>query len=157
MDITYLAQHPHECEKIARWYFDEWGYTVPNITIDRVLEKVTQKAQNVEAFPLALVAHDDQQLVAVAELKIREHVDYPEYEHWLGGVYVAEQGRGKGYAAALIEKAKQHVRQLGIERLYLQCEQHNIDLYKKYGFTILHNAIHNGVETQIMVWLVSDD
>ncbi|WP_255900301.1 GNAT family N-acetyltransferase [Vibrio campbellii] len=63
------------------------------------------KANSRHEFPLAFVVHDENnKLVATAELKIRENIDFPEYEHWLGGVYVEDSARGKGYAAALVLK-----------------------------------------------------
>ena len=63
-----------------------------------------------------------------------------------------ENERGKGYAGALISKAKAHVEMLGITALYLQCQEHNLNLYSKYGFRALHEASNDGVKTTIMVW-----
>ncbi len=48
--------------------------------------------------------------------------------------------------------SKSHVSQLGIKSLYLQCEDHNIDLYIKHGFQAFHQATHNPVKTTIMVY-----
>ncbi|GLR04065.1 GNAT family N-acetyltransferase [Vibrio hyugaensis] len=155
--IHFLADFPHASSLIAQWYFDEWAYTVPGVTLSQVQEKVLLKANSRHGFPLAFVLHDDcNQLAAVAELKIRENIHFPEYEHWLGGVYVDSSSRGKGYAAALVARAQNHVFQLGIEKLFLQCEAHNQALYVKYGFRPLHIAIHNEVDTTIMVWESSE-
>ena len=151
--IHFLADFPDESYVIARWYFEEWAYTVPGVTPAQVHEKVLLKANSRHEFPLAFVVHDESnKLVATAELKIRENIDFPGYEHWLGGVYVEDSGRGKGYAAALVARAQNHVSQLGISKLFLQCEQHNEALYWKYGFRPLHHALHNGIQTTIMVW-----
>ena len=103
--IHFLADFPDESYIIARWYFDEWAYTVSGVTPAQVHEKVLLKANSRHEFPLAFVVHDENnKLVATAELKIRENIDFPEYEHWLGGVYVEDSARGKGYAAALVLK-----------------------------------------------------
>ena len=152
MNISFLADHPHESAQIAQWYFDEWGHRDQRTTYEHVLEKISLKAISRQAFPLAIVIHDQGNLVAVAELKFQENKGFPQYEHWLGGVYVPESERGKGYAAVLISKAKAHVETLGITALYLQCQEHNLNLYLKYGFRTLHEASHNGVKTTIMVW-----
>ncbi len=37
MDISLLADHPNYAPQIAKWYFDEWDPTAPNITEDMVL------------------------------------------------------------------------------------------------------------------------
>ncbi|PQJ49169.1 GNAT family N-acetyltransferase [Vibrio jasicida] len=152
-NIHFLADFPDETSIIAQWYFDEWAYTVPGVTPSQVQEKVLLKANSRREFPLAFVLHDEyNKLAAVAELKIRENVHFPEYEHWLGGVYVEFSSRGKGYAAALVTHAQNHVLQLCIAKLFLQCEAHNQALYVRHGFRPLHKANHNGVETTIMVW-----
>ncbi|RYE54474.1 MAG: GNAT family N-acetyltransferase [Sphingobacteriales bacterium] len=151
MKITFLADMPEESLKIAQWYFDEWGYTVPGITVEMVHEKVLDKSRSRTDIPLIFIIHEDKELVGVTELKLRENKHFPEYEHWVGGVYVSPNYRGQGYASALISKAKTHTSDLGIKSLYLQCEDHNIDLYLKHDFKVLHNSEHNSVKTTIMV------
>ncbi|MGY0216394.1 GNAT family N-acetyltransferase [Endozoicomonadaceae bacterium StTr2] len=152
MKISLLADHPHESEKIAQWYFDEWAHTAPGMTLEKVIEKVREKACNRNEIPFAFVIHEDQELTGVAELKFRENSNHPEYEHWVGGIYVNPQHRGKGYAGILIARAKDYAREEGIKSLYLQCEDHNIDLYLKHGFRVLHQAGHHEITTTIMVW-----
>lgn len=156
MKISYLADHPHESSKIAQWYFDEWGHTFPGTTIEKVNKSVSKKALSKSNFPLAFVIHEKDDLVAVAELKIRENKYHPEYEHWLGGVFVSSAHRGQGYASALISRAKDHAAELGIKKLYLQCEEHNIDLYSRHGFEILHKSSHGNTVTTIMAWEVNE-
>ena len=151
MKITSLADNPSDAKLIAKWYFDEWGYTIPSITEEMVLEKVTSRAANRVDFPLILTARERNSVVGAAELKFRENKDYPEYTHWIGGVYVTKEMRGNGYAKALVLKAIQHSAALGIKKLYLQCEEHNKGLYVKLGFQPLHEAVHNGVNTTIFV------
>lgn len=57
MEISLLADHPHEAPKIAKWYYDEWARLAPNVTEEIVLEKVIEKSVNREEIPLSLVAH----------------------------------------------------------------------------------------------------
>ena len=102
-----------------------------------------------DEFLCLLTIHEEDELAAVLELKYREHRNYPEYEHWIGGVFVVPEHRDKGFAAALIRKAKAHARDLGVPTLYLQCEKHNDGLYLKQGFRPLHAAVHHGVENTI--------
>ena len=152
MEVSFLADSPNEAIKIAQWYFDEWAYTVPNITLDMVHQKVLEKSKNRVDIPLMFIVRDEQELAGAAELKLRENKNYPEYEHWIGGIYVEPRHRGKGYSSILISQAKSHVTELGIKSLYLQCEDHNVDLYIKHGFQALHQATHNSVKTTIMVY-----
>ncbi|EOW9664334.1 GNAT family N-acetyltransferase [Vibrio parahaemolyticus] len=153
MEITLLADHPHEANKIAQWYYNEWAHTAQNVTEEMVREKVAEKSINRNEIPLAIVIHDNNELVGVAELKYRENRNYPEYEHWLGGVFVNPPNRGNGISNLLVSEAKGKAVSLGIKQLYLQCESHNVALYKKHGFKELHQASHHDISTTIMVWV----
>ncbi|MCG7500076.1 GNAT family N-acetyltransferase [Vibrio sp. Of7-15] len=152
MEISLLADHPNEAHKIAKWYYDEWTRIAPNFTEEMVLEKVIEKSVNRNQLPLSLVTHLDGELVGVLELKFRENKNYPEYEHWVGGVFTHPNHRRKGIASLLLESAKEKAFCLGIKTLYLQCENFNIDLYLNHGFRILHQAQHHEIKTTIMVW-----
>ncbi|GLR04386.1 N-acetyltransferase [Vibrio hyugaensis] len=152
MKISLLADFPHEAPNIAKWYYDEWASMAPDFTEAMVLEKVIEKSVNRNEIPLSLVAHIDKELVGVIELKFRENKHYPEYEHWVGGVYTHPGHRGKGVAHSLLNSAKEKAISLGVKQLYLQCESFNVELYLHHGFKVLHEAKHHEIETTIMVW-----
>lgn len=138
MKINYLADCPEEAKTIAHWYFSEWGYTVPTRTADKVLDKLKTSGMGRDGFPAVLTLHAKEALCACAELEFKENKHHPEYEHWIGGVYVQENSRGNGYSAALVEIANAISTQKNIDLLYLQCEDKIIALYLKCGFKILH-------------------
>ena len=152
MDISSLADHPHEVNKIAMWYYNEWAHSFPSVTEAMVYENVAEKSINRDEIPLAIVVHDANELIGVAELKFHENKNYPEYEHWLGGVFVEPSKRSNGVSSLLISEAKKRATKLGVSKLYLQCESHNLSLYKKHDFKELHQAVHHDISTTIMVW-----
>ena len=152
MEISLLADHPHDAPKIAKWYYDEWARIVPNVTEEMILEKVIEKSLNREEIPLSLVAHLDGELVGVLELKIRENKNYPEYENWIGGVFTHHEHRCKGVAHSLLESAKEKAVRFGVKKLYLQCESFNVELYLNHGFKVLHQIQQNEIEVSVMVW-----
>ncbi|USD68249.1 GNAT family N-acetyltransferase [Vibrio sp. SCSIO 43136] len=156
MQLSTLSEHPHEIEKIAQWYFDEWAHTAPNMTQAMVARKVTEKSIHRDQFPMALVAHQQDQLAGVLELKYRENKYYPQYEHWVGGVFIDPSYRNQGIASQLLLRAKQLAAKFGVTELYLQCESFNIALYQKHGFKALHLAPHHDIETTIMVCEVTN-
>ncbi|MCF7484202.1 GNAT family N-acetyltransferase [Vibrio sp. J1-1] len=151
MEISLLADHQQYVSKIANWYFDEWASKVPNVTVEMVQNDIGLKASNT-GIPFNLVAHEHGELIGTLELKLRENKNYPEYEHWVGGVYVPISKRGNGVAKALLNKAKEIAVKHGVARLYLQCENHNVGLYNGQGFKALHQSTSNNLETTIMVW-----
>lgn len=59
--------------------------------------------------------------------------------------------RGKGYSTVILEHTFAHAKTQGIPSLYLQCEQHNIDLYLKHEFEVLHRLNDKGMEKAVMV------
>jgi hypothetical protein len=54
--------------------------------------------------------------VGAAELKNRETAIFPEYEYWLGGVYVVEKARGQG-------DARRSSLRPGSARITILCDQ----------------------------------
>ena len=45
MQVSYLADCHYEADKIAQWYFDEWGHLVSGTTVDDVRDSVYRKAR----------------------------------------------------------------------------------------------------------------
>ena len=156
MKISLLADCPHEINKIAKWYYDEWVHLFPNMTEEGVRKGLTETSIHRNEIPLELVIHENDELVGVAQLVYRENPKYPEYEHWLGGVVGAPEKRGSGMGNVLIREAKNKTVSLGVKALYLQCESPYVTLYKKYGFQELHAPNHSDqIPRTIMVWFVT--
>jgi len=141
MDISLLADKPEASGIIAQWYYDEWLSNVSDITVERVHEQVS-KTGNRGKVPLTVIALKNEEFIGAVQLKLYENKCYPEYQHWLGGMYVKPQYRGQGISSVLIKQALIHALQVNVACLYLQCESHNIGLYQKHGFKFLHEGKH---------------
>jgi RimJ/RimL family protein N-acetyltransferase len=150
MKVSLLADQKHFIPIIAQWYFNEWGRLTPSRSLEDIAIKVTVMAESRAAPPISFVLHDHDELLAVAELKFHEHPDFPNYKHWLGGVFVPADKRGQGYSCLILQHTLNHAKNLGIPDLYLQCEQHNIDLYLKHDFEVIHRMNDKGVEKAVM-------
>ena len=83
--------------------------------------------------------------------KIREMAMFPEYEHWLGGVYVVEQARGQGVASLLVTEILSRARRAGISKLYLQTENLTGGVYCRHGFKAVEEVNDKGVHVLVMV------
>ncbi len=141
MEISLLAENPQASKVIAQWYYDEWLSEVDGVSIENISDNVLKSA-TLDRLPATLLGYKADDLVGVVEVKYRENKNYPEYEHWLGGLFVKMACRGQGISSILISKAINYARNSEIQELYLQCESHNIDLYKKHGFKLLHSGKH---------------
>jgi len=149
MDISLLADHQQEANVIARWYLAEWGHNMPE-THRLILTEKILLGINRDNFPITILAHIEGNLVGVAELKYRELEQYPNWHHWLDGVYVPLEHRGEGISSKLIIEAISRTNDMGITWLYLRCESHNIALYEKFGFVSLMKEKGKGVTKTVM-------
>ena len=152
MEISFLSEYPESTAEIAQWYYDEWAGPNPTTTVEQIALNIKKKAESNYQIPLSFVAHNDNALIGVVELKFRENKNHPEYEHWLGGLFVKPECRGSGVCSSLINRVKQHSVLLELEKLYLQCEENLVPMYRKYTFRELHKAKHRDFETTIMCW-----
>jgi len=74
----------------------------------------------------------------VCRLAATEHPFTGKYnDHWLDGVYVPSEHRGKGISTLLINFANNTAKECGVKDLYLRCEEHNVKLYEKYGYKVV--------------------
>ena len=151
MKVSFLADEQHFIPTIAQWYFEEWAHLTQGISQEEIEIKVAKMAESRSALPISFVLHDGNELLAVAELKFHEHANFPDYQHWLGGVFVPADKRGRGYSNIILAQTLKHAHQLGISSLYLQCETHNIGLYVKHDFEVIHRMNDKGVEKAVMI------
>ena len=151
MKVSFLADEKHFIPTIAQWYFEEWAHLTSGISQEDIEIKVAKMAESRAALPLSFVLHDEDKPLAVAELKPHEHPDFPDYKYWLGGVFVPVDKRGRGYSSQILQHALTHAKNLGIPDLYLQCEEHNINLYLKHKFEVIHRMNDKGVGKAVMV------
>lgn len=155
MKIELLSKNQHWAPTIAKWYFEEWGYQVDNKTYQDELEKVNS-CLNETKLPLLFVAHDEKTIMGVAQLRLHEMKIFPELKHWLGGVYVSKDKRGKGIAAAIISETIKKAKALNIPKLYLQTEKLDGGLYATLGWTAIEKVHDKGVDVLIMEKILCD-
>ena len=148
--IDYLADHPGTVRILAQWLFDEWGHQSPDGTVQGVADILNER-RNRDKFPMAFVAIQTSTPVGTASLKIREVDIRPEYEHWLGAVYVQGRHRGKGVGSLLIGTATEEAANLGINELYLYTRQKETErLYESLGWTPIERPHYRGSPAVIM-------
>ncbi len=76
---------------------------------------------------------------------------FPQYEHWLGSVFVADSHRGRGLASNLVDAAVALARQKGVRDLYLQTEALDGGLYARLGWQPICEADSHGYHVLVMV------
>ena len=149
MEFRGLPADAPERQQLAQWYHVEWGQDA-GLTVEQELQRLNPP-QDAEGFPHLIAAFDDGQVVGAVQLKRREMQAFPQYEHWLGSVFVADSHRGRGLAGALVEQAAAQAVRMGVSDLYLQTEALDGGLYARLGWKPLQEADNRSYRVLVMV------
>ena len=116
IEIKYLADHPEFTHLLATWFHDQWGKNNPSITVE-IIQHRLQERLNRDRIPMCLIAMIESEPIATASLRIREMDIYPEYEHWLGSVYVVPEYRDQGVGSQIVGATVNKASLLGVDLL----------------------------------------
>ena len=130
MNITPL-QACH-IEPLSRALYQEWLDFAPWSSLEKI-RAYYRKCLDGDGLPLAFAAvAEDGRLLGSAALKRFDMEEFPQYEYWLGDVFVLPEYRGKGIGHALIAHCLQTARSLRLPALYLYTPDVQA-VYAKYG------------------------
>jgi len=149
MEFILLADDPLAYKQVARWYFDHWLSNVPGMSIEKIESKLVNYINRDKA-PLLVLAKLGGELIGAAELKIREMDIYPEFEYWIGGVYVKGSFRGQGVASKLVKEVMARAKIMEVATLYLQTENLSGGLYLDNGFKVIEQVNYKGHDVVVM-------
>jgi predicted N-acetyltransferase YhbS len=147
--LIFLADRPEAASIIARWYFGAWGHLEEHSSFEKVLGNVAATTNRDKA-PLSVLATEGDHIVGAAQLKIREMEIFPQYEFWLGNVFVRPGHRGRGIAASLTRKITELAKSFGIPALYLQTQRLDGGLYSHLGWQPVEPVNHRGIDVLVM-------
>lgn len=149
--ITYqnLSERKDLLPELADWYFNEWGYEVPNRTLE-VEEKDLRESLENDELPIIIIATNQETLLGAGQIKRQEMSIYPEKEYWLGGVFVRKETRGQGIARQLIEKLIEIAIAKKMDTLYLQTEALDGGLYARLGWKGIERVNYHDTEVLVM-------
>jgi len=137
IEIKYLSDHTELVHVLTTWFHDEWGRNNPSLTIESI-ERHLRERLNRDRFPLCLVAFIKSDPIATATLKVREMEVYPQFEHWLGNVYVLPAYRNQGIGSEITKATAEKARSLGVKKLYLYTRDQE-HFYQRLGWeTVEH-------------------
>ena len=146
--IEYLADYPDLVPLLAGWFFREWGGGPPHDTLERFEEQILTR-MNRDQPPFTLVAFKDDKAVGTAALRIQEMKTHPQYQHWLGSVYVKENWRRMGIGSALVKAVIEEAEQFGIQDLYLYTRGKE-SFYARWGWQAIERPMYRGRTVTIM-------
>lgn len=146
--IDYLVNHQELIPELASWFYDEWGRKDSNNSLEIITQRL-QKRLNIDRAPLTLVGFSDKKAIASASIKIREMETHPQYEHWLGAVFIKPDFRGKGLGSQVVRHTVDVATRLKIERLYLYTHSHE-RFYDRLGWCTIERPQYHGRRVALM-------
>ncbi|WP_439450577.1 GNAT family N-acetyltransferase [Stenotrophomonas sp. ATs4] len=149
MEFRVLPAGAPERQQLAQWYHAQWGQDA-GLSLEQELQRLNPP-QDADGFPNLIAAFDGDRLAGAVQLKRREMQAFPQYEHWLGSVFVADSHRGRGLASGLVEQAAAQAVRMGVSDLYLQTEALDGGLYARLGWKPLQEVDNRSYRVLVMV------
>lgn len=118
MDIAYLADHPRHVGTLAAWFSTQWPNYYAGRGPDEVARLFEERLQR-DDVPLALVALDGGEPVGTVSLMTTSIPTHAHLSPWVGGLYVRDDRRGRGLGMALVRRATEEARRLGVTELFM--------------------------------------
>lgn len=70
--LEFLADYQDALPRVARWYFEEWGYFKKGETLEIVSERIRRIYLNSDRILRILIALENGRVLGAAQLKFRE-------------------------------------------------------------------------------------
>ncbi len=151
VETQLLADRPEAVPAVARWWFDEWGHVRPEMTLEQHIEEI-RSSMSRDQVPVHVLALVDGEPVGVAMLKDHEmEYRYPDWQFWLGNVYVAAEWRGNGVAEQLALRVIEIAEQRGVPALHLQTKKLDGGVYARLGWQPVEQVDHRGNQVCVMI------
>jgi predicted N-acetyltransferase YhbS len=144
MQIDYLADHLEAVPRLADWHHGEWKESTLEWTAAE-LRTHTLRGH----IPTTFVAIDEGRIIGSASLLT---ADLPGWDHltpWVASVYVPPDCRRRGIGRALIARAVEEARKLGVPEVFLYTASKQ-DYYARLGWQTVEHAQYKGKRIVIM-------
>lgn len=131
-----------DLDKIIYKHFSHWSQYSEFMNI----EDTTNKFRNLYAIgseiPYGIAMYDGSVLVGFCVFKETCLEKYPEFTPWISDVMIFDAYRGQGNGRKLIAFAKEELKSMGYETVYLWTDKAPL-FYEKLGFTYVQDVVKN--------------
>ena|SRR5947209_7047695 len=136
--ISPLEYRRADAEKVAAWIASEWG----RLPIHEYFLAMGRGDAWASLLPRTLVAHVGRDAVGTVSVLLNDLETRPEFNPWLGCLYVERSWRGRGIGMDLLRAAEMMASsQLSITRLYLFTDS-QADLYARHGWSAFDHDVY---------------
>lgn len=148
MRIDLLLNHTHFIDRISELKLKEFGYLVPNKTIDDVVNGLKEHCNDV-SLPITWVALEGQDFVGTFSIRACDLPSHKHFAPWLGSLVVPPEKRNKGIGAYLVKQSEKIAANMGYEFLYL-FTPNKAAWYEKLGWEAVESLSFNNIPITIM-------
>jgi predicted N-acetyltransferase YhbS len=149
MDVAYLADHRQFIPLLARWYDRACEVLFPGGSFKARMEALAFSCGRREV-PTVIVALRNGALLGSAMLVVHDMQGRMELSPWLAGVFVSPDHRREGVGTALVRRATDEARALGVAKLHLYTAGGE-DFYARFGWRVMERGyVYKGTEVTVM-------
>ena len=150
LEFEYLADRPDAVPLVIDWWRTVWADRMGD-DIGLAREQLRSSLSKTE-LPIHIIAMLDGRPVGTAALKKQEIVEvFPDYQYWLGSVFVEQGSRGGQIASQMSLHVVEMARTLGFPHLYLQTINLSGGLYSKLGWEAVAEFSHMDEHALLML------
>jgi GNAT superfamily N-acetyltransferase len=148
MKIEYLPDDHRTIRQVAAWLYGEWGHLSRGNTLERAIQRVSQRAE-ARTIPLTLIVRQSGAPVGTASVVAHDMKTRLGLTPWLASVYVLPSHRRRGFGAALCRRAVREARRLGFGRIYLFTPD-KAEFYQALGWKEIERAKYRKQKVTVM-------
>lgn len=147
MELLKIREHGELAGKAAAWFHAKWGN--PREAYEESMMECLQKKSPVPQWYVAALGQEILGGLGVIENDFHNRKDLAPN---VCAVYVEEAHRGKGIAGKLLAFAREDMKALGIDTLYLLTD--HTSFYERYGWEFLCMAQGDGEPEPSRIYVV---
>ena len=150
LEFEYLADRREVVPLVIDWWRSIWADRMGSdagLAAEQLLSSLSRTS-----LPIHILATLDGRPVGTAALKAQEIGEvYPDYQYWLGSVFVEKESRGRQIASRLSLQIEEIAQQMGLPHLYLQTIDLDGGLYAELGWERVEEFTHMNENTLLML------
>jgi len=146
--IDYLKRYPQFIEEIAEYFYEEWGYLIPERGLQGFVDSIMGRL-NIDRIPFTLVAVSNGVFLGTVGIKEYDMDTRKDLSPWLAGLYVRKEYRNNSIGRILIENVIRKAKWMGICDLHLYTPSAE-NYYRRLNWEVVSREIYLGTGVVIM-------
>ena len=150
LEFEYLADRPQDVPLVIEWWHTVWADRM-GVDISHAEEQLHTSLSKTD-LPIHILATEAGMPVGTAALKQQELGEvFPDFQYWLGSVFVTEEARDGQIASQLSQHIVEIAKLMHLPQLHLQTINLDGGLYTKLGWRPITEFTYKGEHALLMV------